>query len=241
MIQKTDANKRYFSNIGWLQTYWLFSFDTYYDAGNIHFGALRVFNDDIIQPNTGFGTHPHREMEVVSIVLEGQLNHQDNMGNKSVVKKGEVQRISAGTGITHSEHNFGDVPTNLYQIWIFPNENGLVPSYEQKDFSGISKKNVLLPVVTGQNKNGALFIHSDSSIYLSELEQGSEITYDTDESRYLFTYIIDGSLKINGEEFHIKDQARITSENQLTISALKNTSFILIDVQDLPASLKPLH
>ena len=105
MIQKIEADKRYFSNIGWLQTYWLFSFGNYYDPANINFGSLRVFNDDIIAPNTGFDTHPHKEMEIVSIIFEGQLNHKDSMGNEEVIRTGEVQRMTAGTGIMHSEHN----------------------------------------------------------------------------------------------------------------------------------------
>ena len=236
MIQKIEADKRHFSNIGWLQTYWLFSFSNYYDPANINFGSLRVFNDDIIAPNTGFDTHPHKEMEIVSIISEGQLNHKDSMGNEEVIRTGEVQRMTAGTGIMHSEHNYGKVSTNLYQLWILPNQSDLEPSYEQKIFSSESKKNTLLPVVSNKENNGALFIHSDTTIFLSELDQGKEITYDTDESRNIFIYLNNGKLRINGEEFRTKDQARITNETQVKISADENSSFICIDVQDLPGN-----
>ncbi|MCH7783613.1 pirin family protein [candidate division KSB1 bacterium] len=236
MIQKIEADKRYFSDIGWLQTYWLFSFGNYYDPANVNFGSLRVFNDDIIAPNTGFDTHPHKEMEIVSIIFEGQLNHKDSMGNEEVIRAGEVQRMTAGTGIMHSEHNYGEVPTNLYQLWILPNQSGLKPSYEQKIFSSESKKNTLLPVVSNKENNGALFIHSDTTIFLSELDKGKEITYDTDESRNIFIYLNNGKLSINGEEFCTKDQARITNETQVKISADENSSFICIDVQDLPGN-----
>ena len=236
MIQKIEADKRHFSNIGWLQTYWLFSFSNYYDPENINFGSLRVFNDDIIAPNTGFDTHPHKEMEIVSIIFEGQLNHKDSMGNEEVIRAGEVQRMTAGTGVMHSEHNYGEVPTNLYQLWILPNQSGLKPSYEQKIFSSKSKKNTLLPVVSNKENNGALFIHSDATIFLSELEKGKEITYETDESRNIFIYLNNGKLSINGEEFCTKDQARITNETQVKISADENSSFICIDVQDLPGN-----
>lgn len=236
MIQKIEADKRHFSDIGWLQTYWLFSFSNYYDPENINFGSLRVFNDDIIAPNTGFDTHPHKEMEIVSIIFEGQLNHKDSMGNEQVIRAGEVQRMTAGTGIMHSEHNYGEVPTNLYQLWILPNQSGLEPSYEQKIFSSESKKNTFLPVVSNKENNGALFIHSDTTIFLSELEKGKEITYETDESRKIFIYLNNGKLSINGEEFCTKDQARITNETQVKISADENSSFICIDVQDLPGN-----
>lgn len=169
MIQKIDAQQRYHKNFGWLEVRWLFSFADYHDPDNVNLGALRVFNDDLIQPATGFGKHPHKEMEIVSIIFDGELTHEDSMGNKSVIKKGEVQRMSAGTGVVHSENNSGDSVTNLYQIWINPGEPGLGPSYEQKDFSDVSKKNRLLPVVSGHTIDGALAIHSDSTIYVSEL------------------------------------------------------------------------
>lgn len=234
MIQKIEADHRYFSNIGWLQSHWLFSFSNYYDPANVHFGALRVFNDDIIQPNTGFDTHPHKEMEIVSIVFEGQLNHQDSMGNKSVIKKGEVQRMTAGTGIMHSEHNYGDVPTSLFQLWIHPSEAGLEPSYDQKDFTSVSKTNILLPVVSGQSMGDGLHIHSDSTVYLSELQTGNEITFTCDDNRNIFVYVIDGNLKINNEEFKTRDQARISMENKIIFTGMDTTSFILIDVQDMP-------
>ena len=122
MIEIVKAGARHLSDFGWLKTYWLFSFSDYYDPRNIQFGALRVFNDDVVQPGTGFPTHPHEEMEIVTIVLDGEMTHQDSMGNKTVIRTGDVQRMSAGTGLTHSEYNLADRPVHFYQIWIFPDE-----------------------------------------------------------------------------------------------------------------------
>lgn len=129
MIKIIPKGKRHFSDFGWLKTYWLFSFSDYFDPDNTRFGALRVFNDDIVAPGTGFPTHPHREMEIITIVLEGEITHKDSMGNKMVIRAGDVQRMSAGTGIIHSEFNLGDEPVHFYQIWIYPDEAELQPGY----------------------------------------------------------------------------------------------------------------
>jgi redox-sensitive bicupin YhaK (pirin superfamily) len=238
MIQKIDAQKRYHRNFEWLEVRWLFSFADYYDPDNVNLGALRVFNDDLIQPGTGFGKHPHKEMEIVSIILDGELTHEDNMGNKSVIKKGEVQRMSAGTGVIHSEHNDGDSVTNLYQIWINPDEPGQEPSYEQKDLSSAPRTNTLLPVVSGKNIDGALTIHSDSIIYVSELEEGNTIDYAIEAERHGILYVNEGKLDINGETYAAKDQSRIDGEEKLVISAPENSSFILLDLPGMPEHLR---
>mgnify|MGYP001812022466 FL=1 len=122
------ANQRHFTNMGWLQTYWLFSFSNYYDPANMGHGKLRVFNDDVVRPKTGFPTHPHEEMEIITIVLKGEISHKDSMGNGGVIRAGEVQRMSAGTGLTHSEYNEADLDLHFFQIWILPDESGLPPS-----------------------------------------------------------------------------------------------------------------
>jgi redox-sensitive bicupin YhaK (pirin superfamily) len=134
MIHVVREHQRYFSDFGWLKTYWLFSFSRYYDPANIQFGALRVFNDDVVEPGTGFPTHPHEEMEIITIPLNGELTHEDSMGNKTVIRGGEVQRMSAGTGLTHSEFNLGNEPCHFYQIWIYPDVKGLEPTYDQREF-----------------------------------------------------------------------------------------------------------
>ena len=134
MIEIIKADRRHFSDFGWLKTYWLFSFSGYFDPQNIQFGALRVFNDDVVDPGTGFPTHPHEEMEIVTIVLEGEMTHADSMGNKAKIEAGDVQRMSAGAGLAHSEFNLAEKPVHFYQIWMFPDKAGLTPSYDQRHY-----------------------------------------------------------------------------------------------------------
>src|SRR5512139_2308538 len=170
MIQIIPADKRHFSDFGWLKTYWLFSFSNYYDPSNIQFGALRVFNDDVVAPGAGFPTHPHEEMEIVTIPLQGEMTHEDSMGNKGVIKANDVQRMSAGTGLTHSEFNLADKPVHFYQIWIFPDSKGLNPTYDQRSFSPVTFRNRLVPVASGQGIPETVTFHTDATIYRSELD-----------------------------------------------------------------------
>jgi redox-sensitive bicupin YhaK (pirin superfamily) len=230
MITIVRANERHFSDFGWLKTYWLFSFSDFYDPDNIQFGSLRVFNDDIVEPGTGFPTHPHREMEIVTIVLEGEITHEDSMGNKMVVKAGDVQRMSAGTGLTHSEFNLSDEPLHLYQIWILPDDNNLKPAYEQKNFSPSSRKNQLLPVVSGQGYEGAVTCHTAATIYMADLDAGEQIEFTTDISRKIFLYVTEGELVVNKESLSRCDQARIELEEKIEVQSKDETSLVLIDV-----------
>ncbi len=174
MINIIRADDRHFSDFGWLKTYWLFSFSNYYDPNNIQFGAIRVFNDDVVEPGTGFPTHPHQEMEIITIVLKGEMTHQDSMGNKTVITAGDVQRMSAGTGLTHSEFNLATEPVHFYQIWIYPDQKGLQPSYDQKRFSPNDWNNRLLPVASGLNVPGTVTFHTNATIYRCHLEAGRE-------------------------------------------------------------------
>jgi redox-sensitive bicupin YhaK (pirin superfamily) len=164
MIRVIRANTRHFTDFGWLQTYWLFSFAEYYDPDNIQFGALRVFNGDVVQPQSGFGTHPHEEMEIITLVLDGEVTHEDSLGNRAVIQAGDVQRMSAGTGIRHSEFNRSDHPVHFYQIWIYPDRRGLVPSYDQKRITGVSQKNRLLPVALGQELPDVVTLHTERGV-----------------------------------------------------------------------------
>jgi quercetin 2,3-dioxygenase len=230
MIKAIRASERYFSDFGWLKTYWLFSFDNYYDPNNVQFGSLRVFNDDVVDAGAGFPTHSHREMEIVTIVLSGEITHQDSIGNKTVIRAGDVQRMSAGTGIAHSEHNLGDAPVHLYQIWIHPGTRGLKPGYDQKSFDLESRKNRLLPVASGRDAADAVVIHSDSTIYMVDLDAGSSIDFEMRGSRGAFVYVTSGDLGINDERLTTKDQARIENESALRLEAYDKTSLILIDV-----------
>jgi redox-sensitive bicupin YhaK (pirin superfamily) len=230
MIQVMRADERHYTDFGWLKTYWLFSFAEYYDPANIQFGALRVFNDDVVKPHAGFGTHPHAEMEIITVILSGEVTHEDSLGNKAVMRAGDVQRMSAGTGIQHSEFNLGDAPVHFYQIWIYPDTSGLAPSYDQKSFMGVNRTNRLLPVASGQGLPDVVVFHTDATIYVSELEAQHTLTHAADGSRRVFIYVTDGDLAVPGARLYTKDQARIDPEAPVTLTAHADTSFVLIDV-----------
>jgi redox-sensitive bicupin YhaK (pirin superfamily) len=230
MIKIIKAGDRHFSNFGWLKTYWLFSFSDYYDPENIQFGALRVFNDDVVEPGTGFPTHPHQEMEIVTIVLDGEITHQDSMGNKAVIQAGDVQRMSAGTGLTHSEFNLADQPVHFYQIWIYPDVRGLKPTYDQKHFPPSFWKNRLVPIASGQGLLDVVTFHTDAAIYRADLDKEQQVEFKTDDSRRIFVYVTNGDLSINHQRLKKEEQARIDLEGELILKANQNTRFILIDV-----------
>jgi len=230
MIDIVKATDRHFSDFGWLQTYWLFSFSSYFDPHNIQFGALRVFNDDVVAPGTGFPTHPHEEMEIITIVLDGEMTHQDSMGNKAVIKAGDVQRMSAGTGLTHSEFNLASGPVHFYQIWIFPDISGLKPTYDQRFYQPEQWKNRLLPVASGQNMPDTVTFHTDATIYRADLDAGKSLAFEQTSGRRVFLYVTKGGLQVNGQPVREKDQARIDVDEPLSLKAVENSELILIDV-----------
>lgn len=223
------ADKRHYNDSGWLKTYWLFSFDTYHDPDNTNFGILRVFNDDVIAPHTGFGTHPHREMEIVTIVLSGEVSHRDSMGNNTVIKAGEIQRMSAGTGITHSEYNNGDTPLHLYQIWLLPAKRGITPSYEQRTFLDPQHPNTLIPLVSGNSIANTLSINCNADIYRLELKTGAQTKYESN-GRKVFIYLASGSVDINGTELNKNDQGRIEGEDTIFLTGKEDSDLIIISV-----------
>jgi redox-sensitive bicupin YhaK (pirin superfamily) len=230
MIEIIKAEQRHFTDFGWLKTYWLFSFSNYFDPHNIQFGALRVFNDDVVDPGTGFPTHPHEEMEIVTIVLEGEMTHQDSMGNKAVIKAGDVQRMSAGTGLTQSEFNLSDKPVHFYQIWIYPDESGLKPTYDQRNYKPVEWENKLYPVASGQGISDTVTFHTDATIYRCSLNAGKSVTYKQTSERRIFVYLTSGQIAVNDMAFKSKDQARIDVEEPLTLNAQEDSELILIDV-----------
>jgi redox-sensitive bicupin YhaK (pirin superfamily) len=230
MIDIVKASQRHFTDLEWLKTYWLFSFSDYFDPRNIQFGALRVFNDDVVQPGTGFPTHPHEEMEIITVVLDGEMTHEDSMGNQAVIRPGDVQRMSAGTGLTHSEFNLADAPVHFYQIWIFPDARGLEPTYDQRTFAPAAWQNTLLPVASGQGLNDVVTFHTDATIYRCDLEAGREVTFAQTMGRRVFVYVTEGQLSINGTSIDKNDQARIDADEAMTIAATQDAAFILIDV-----------
>ncbi len=227
------ATERHFQDFDWLKTYWLFSFDTYRDPNNMNFGKIRVYNDDIVAQGQGFVMHAHREMEIISIIHTGEISHEDSMGNKTTIKAGEVQRMSAGSGITHSEFNKGTEPLHLHQIWIFPHTAQLEPSYEQKDIRSLlgENKNELVAVVSGEDPvDSPLSMNADASIHMAELDSGKSVDFVRREDRKIFIYITDGSFEINGEKLDNNDQVRISDGSDYIITAESDCKFILIDV-----------
>lgn len=229
MIRKIEAVRRYKAEHSWLKTYHLFSFAMYQDRGNMNFGTLRVFNDDYIDGNSGFGAHSHDNMEIVTIVHRGTLTHKDSMGNSGSIKSGEIQYMSAGTGVTHAELNQADEQVHLYQIWIFPDEQNLKPQYSQQDFSS-SPVNVLVPVASGQDKPGAIKMRANATIYCAKVEPGHTIRHSLTQDRGLFAYVKEGSLSINGTRFEKEDQARITDESDVLFKTETFTELVIIDV-----------
>jgi len=231
MINVYPASSRYSSDHGWLQSNLSFSFGDNYDPLNTEFGPLRVFNDDIVQAGRGFGAHPHREMEIVSVVLKGQLKHEDSTGQSAVTTFGEVQRMSAGTGIIHSEVNPGTEDVHILQIWFTPNVSGLEPSYETSSFDTDLLKNSLLPIVSHQSGEKIAHIHQDLTIYMSDLEPGQCIEFTQEPGRRIYVMVNDGDLLLNSEtELNKQDAARIEQTPKLMLSTTSGASLLLIDL-----------
>ncbi|WP_203364103.1 pirin family protein [Bacillus sp. REN10] len=233
MIEIYPASSRYSANHGWLKSNFSFSFAEYYDPANMQFGPMRVLNDDWVAPKRGFGMHPHSEMEIVSIVLKGFLEHKDSKGHSAVTTYGEIQRMSAGTGIFHSEMNpSADEEVNLLQLWFMPDEAGLTPSYEQTKYDLKKLKNNLLPVVAkNPTSNEIAHIHQDLMIYLSEIDKGKTVQFEQPAGRRVFLMVLEGNVQVNGQyELGTRDSARITNVPALTIEAKENVQLMLIDL-----------
>jgi len=235
MINIYPAASRYTADHGWLKSNFSFSFADYYDPSNLNFGAMRVLNDDFVAPQEGFGMHPHREMEIVSIVLSGELEHRDNLGNHAITSFGEIQRMSAGTGIFHSEFNASsDETLNFLQMWFIPGEPNLHPSYETSKFDVSQMRNQLLPVVSTEGGENVAKIHQDMTIYLSDLDAGKSISHTSTADRKIFVFVLEGDVTLNGEaKLGTRDSARISDITTLQIEASHDARFILIDLCDL--------
>jgi len=230
-MQIIKAEDRFHLESDWLSAYWLFSFDRYYDQNNMTFGPLRVFNHDTVAGGGGFPTHPHREMEIVTYVLEGALRHKDSTGGAGLIRAGEVQRMTAGTGVAHSEFNFSEeAPVKLLQMWVLPERAGLTPSYEQKQFTAEQRAGELLPIASGQGAPGAVKIHQDATFYVSRLRAGDRVGRRLKPGRRAFFYVIDGEVTLNGERLGAGDQARVTDVTELDIAGEREGEVILIDL-----------
>ncbi|MFX0561328.1 pirin family protein [Tepidibacillus infernus] len=226
MFRKIESENMGSSNLGWLKSKFHFSFAEYYNPDNINFGVLRVINDDLVEPNTGFDLHPHRDMEIISYVVDGELTHEDNMGNKNTLGRGHVQYMSAGTGVYHSEHNFGKNILRLLQIWIFPDKQGYTPNYGDYKFNWDDRKNKWLHMVSSKEGNAPIKINQDANIYSLELEQGKEISFPVKEGRQAYLVQIEGISTINMVELSNRDGLEIVEEDILIKT--KETSHVLM-------------
>jgi redox-sensitive bicupin YhaK (pirin superfamily) len=217
MIRVRRAEERGHFDHGWLNTYHTFSFADYHDPDFMGFRSLRVINEDRVEAGRGFGTHGHRDMEIISYVLEGELGHGDSMGTGSVIRPGEVQRMSAGTGVMHSEKNASAMPVHFLQIWIQPERSGITPSYEQKAFPASERENRLRLVASHDGRDGSLTIHQDVDLYTTTLRDAS-VTFDFRPNRYGWLQVARGFIKLNGQELRAGDGAAIEKESQVTIA-----------------------
>jgi len=232
-IDVRPAATRFHTEIDWLDSWHSFSFGGHYDRNNTHHGQLLVVNDDVVAPGGGFGTHPHRDMEIVSYIVDGALEHRDRLGNRHVNKAGEVQVMSAGKGIVHAESNPSPTePMRLIQLWIIPRTRGLPPRWEQKAFTKADRTNRLLPVVSPDDAkvDGSLTIDQDARIYVSSLVSGKAVTHASGPGRHAYFFVIDGEVELNGQVLKAGDQARVADETSLTIKAAKDSELILLDL-----------
>jgi len=235
VIQIIKAHEHHQNKTDWLSTYYHFSFADYFDPKKMNYGPLRVFNDDTIQPATGFDFHPHRDMEIITYVIDGELEHQDSNGNQGIIGSGEIQVMTAGSGILHSEYNRSqEKPLKLLQMWVLPDSKGLAPSWLQKKYSKDQRLDKLLQVVSplDLNKNGTLTIHQDASFYVSSLTPGAEISHTLQPGRKVYVFVIDGEIQINDIHMQTRDSAKVETETKLSIRATKQTDLILIDLPE---------
>ena len=217
------------ADYGWLRPRYHFSFAGYYNPERVRVGTLRVLNDDLIMPHKGFDTHPHDNMEIVTYVIDGTLTHKDSMGNERKISRGDVQYMSAGTGITHSEYNNEDDPLRLLQIWIFPDQKGYEPTYGDKTFDKKDRHNQFLHVVSNYDKDGAIHIHQDVNIFVTELDEGKTLEFDIGEYKYIYLVNIEGKAIINGKELHYGDA--LQTDKNITIKSLENSHNLLLQIK----------
>lgn len=234
MITIRPAKERGHANHGWLDTYHTFSFADYYDPKHVHFRSLRVMNEDKVAPGYGFGTHPHNDMEIITYVLEGALVHKDSMGNGSPIVPGEVQRMSAGTGVLHSEYNHSkSEEVHLYQIWILPERKGIEPSYEQKFFADEEKLNRLRVIASPNGEDGSVKIHQDARLLATILEHGKSVTHELEKGRGAWIQVARGSVEVNGKTLNAGDGAEISEEEKITLTNAngKNAEVLVFDLK----------
>ncbi len=231
MIKLRPSAERGHFDHGWLNTYHTFSFSDYYDPQWMGFRTLRVINEDFVAAGQGFPTHPHRDMEIVTYVLSGALKHKDSMGTSSVIVPGEVQRMSAGSGVTHSEFNPSKTePIHLLQIWILTEKNGIQPGYEQKTFTDEDKKKKLRLIASRDGRDGSVTIHQDTDIYATILESGENVSHALKPKRHAWVQVARGEVTVNGQALKQGDGAGLSEEAAVTLEGLKNAEVLLFDM-----------
>jgi redox-sensitive bicupin YhaK (pirin superfamily) len=231
MIDIIRAQTRGSADHGWLRAKHTFSFADYHDPARVQFGELRVINEDRVAPGAGFDTHPHRDMEIVTYIIAGAVQHRDSMGNTTVIPAGEVQRMTAGTGVLHSEFNPSqEDELHLLQIWIFPEQNGLEPGYEQAAFSRADKLNRLRLVASHDGRDGSLLIHQDVNLYASVLESGRQVSLDALKQRRVFVQVVSGEIRVNGEALTAGDGAQLRDVDRIDVEANSEAEFLVFDL-----------
>jgi redox-sensitive bicupin YhaK (pirin superfamily) len=231
MITIRPSRQRGGGDYGWLNTRHSFSFDTYHDPKFMGFRSLRVINEDIVQPGHGFPMHPHRDMEIITYILEGALEHKDSLGTGSVIRPGDGQRMSAGKGIRHSEKNPSQTdPAHLLQIWMLPERPGLEPSYEQKTFPAEEKRGKLRLIAAPSGQDGSVSIHQDAKLYVSLLEPGQEVSHQLGKGRHAWLQVAKGAVELNGNSLTQGDGAAISNEQELTVKGRESAEILLFDL-----------
>ena len=231
MIAIRPAAERGAVNLGWLDSKHTFSFGEYHDPAHMGFSSLRVINEDWIEPGQGFGTHPHRDMEIITYIIKGALEHKDSMGNGAVMRRGDVQHMTAGSGVLHSEFNHSnDELVHLLQIWILPGERGLTPGYEEKTFADAAKKNQLRLIVSPDGSDNSLVVHQDLHLYASILDQDAELKHSFAEGHNGWIQVVAGEVEVDGEKLIAGDGAAIEQAETLSIKATTDAEFLLFDL-----------
>ncbi len=229
MIRLRKSHERGHADYGWLNTYHTFSFAGYQDPDHMQFRDLRVINEDRVQPGKGFGTHGHRDMEIISYVLEGQLEHKDSLGTGSVIQKGELQRITAGTGVRHSEFNLSETEVvHFYQIWLLPDREGIDPSYERRKYHKEEKLNQFRLVASPDGRQESLKIHQNAELYLAVVESGRELAYPLQEDKFAWVQVLRGAVELNGHQLSAGDGAAISDERMINLRGSNPEAEVLL-------------
>ena len=232
MIEIRRSTERGHARHGWLDSFHSFSFADYYDPAHMGFGPLRVINEDCVQPGGGFGTHGHRDMEILSYVLEGGLAHRDSMGNGSVIRPGDVQRMSAGTGVTHSEYNASErEPVHFLQIWIEPSVRGIAPSYEEKRFDDASRRGQWRLIASADARDGSVRIHQDANVFVAHVDGADEtIAHAVGAGRRAYVHVIRGEARVNGERLAAGDALKLEDETEVRVDEARAADVLLFDL-----------